>query len=171
MKKIMILAFLLITITLTLSAQDSSGGRWGIHFQIYTEPHEADNPIYVNVLPLVYEHCLNAYTTLKAGAVCGLRLADGVSLGNLGISLGIPVYPLGYADSPDGFFVGPLVIASRNFHTGESVLSTAADAGYAFSIGGTMGLTLGVELGVSTFFSEEGTAMRPHYGPAVYLYF
>lgn len=171
MKNRIILALLMFVATISLAAQTTGGGRWGIHFQVYAEPHETDNPVYVNVLPLVYEYALNGYTTLKAGTVCGLRFADGITLGNVGISLGLPVFPFGFSGSPDGFFIGPLVIASKNFHTDEIVVSTAADAGYGFIITGTLGMTLGAELGVSTFFSEAGTVMRPHYGPAVYLYF
>jgi len=171
MKKVMLRGLFMMGAALALSAQTAGAGRWGIHFQVYAEPHEADNPVYVNVLPLVYEHPLNEYVTVKAGALCGLRIADGVSLGNIGLSLGLPVYPFGFGEGPEGFFIGPLVLASRNIHTGETVISTAADAGYAFTITGSLGMTLGAEVGVSTFFKDGDTALRPHYGPAVYLYF
>jgi hypothetical protein len=170
MKKAMLWSLLMLGSALALSAQ-TAGGRWGIHVQVYAEPHEPDNPVYVNVLPLVYEHTLNGHVTVKAGAVCGLRIADGVSLGNLGFSLTLPVYPFGFEGTPEGFFIGPRIITSQNIHTGETVISTAADAGYAFSITDSLAMTLGAELGISTFFKDGDTALRPHYGPAVYLYF
>jgi hypothetical protein len=171
MKKVLLWGIFLLGAALALSAQTAGAGRWGIHFQVYAEPHETDNPVYVNVLPLVYEHTLGGHVTVKAGAVCGLRIADGVSLGNLGLSLTLPVYPFGFDGGPEGFFIGPRIMASQNLHTGETVISTAADAGYAFTITGSLGMTLGAELGVSTFFLDGDTALRPHCGPAVYLYF
>jgi hypothetical protein len=158
---------LLAAVGTTAAGQD----RIGIHFQVYGEPHEPDNPVYVNVLPVVYETAIGQIASLKVGTVVGLRIADGVSLGNVGASVGVPFYPFGMTPGLIGLFTGPIVTTSYNFHTGELVVSTAADIGYSFSIAGPVSLTLGGEVGVSTFFAGGETAFRPHYGPAVYLFF
>jgi len=152
-------------------ATAASADRWGIHFQVYAEPHEPDNPLYVNVLPIVYETSIASSATLKVGTVVGLRIADSVSLGNVGLSAGVPLFPFGATDDFYGFFAGPIVTTSYNFHTTEIVVSAAADVGYSFLIGYPFSLTLGGEIGVSAFFVDGTTAFRPHYGPAVYLYF
>lgn len=118
-------------------ATAASADRWGIHSQLYAEPHEPDNPLY----------------------------------GNVGLSAGVPLFPFGATDDFYGFCAGPIVTTSYNFHTGEVVVSAAADVGYSFFIGYPFSLTLGGEIGVSAFFFGGTTAFRPHYGPAVYLYF
>jgi len=146
-------------------------GRWGVHVQVYGEPHEPDRPVYVNVLPLVYEAPVSSRLSLKVGTIFGLRVADSISVGNVGLAAALPVYPSGTDDGLAGLFVGPIVLASYNMHTDEIVVSTAVDAGYSLVFDGPFSLTLGGELGVSVFFSDTGVALRPHYGPAVYFYF
>lgn len=164
------LGFMLLVLLSAITGA-AAADRWGIHFQVYGEPHEPDNPVYVNVLPLVYETQIANRATLKLGSVVGLRVADGVTLGNVGVSAGMPIFPFGARDGYFGFFAGPIITASYNFHTGETVVSTAADIGYSFPVGTPISMTLGGEIGVSTFFVDGTTVFRPHFGPAIYLYF
>lgn len=133
MRRILIILLLFAGLFL-LSAQEAVTHRLGIHFQVYGEPHEPDNPLYVNVLPLVSETTLGKYLTVKAGTILSLRISDGVTLGNLGFIAGLPFFPFGMNDRLEGFFIGPLVLGSCNVHTSEIVVSTALDAGYSFYI-------------------------------------
>lgn len=146
--------------------------RWGVHVQIYGEPHEDGNPVYVNVLPLTYERPLTGHMTVKTGAIVSLRFADGVTLGNLGFKAGLPLYSTEIANGRmEGFFAGPLVQLSRNVHTRERVVSAALDLGYSFYPADWLSMTVGGEAGFSTFFLDGEIAFRPHFGPGVYLYF
>lgn len=156
---------------LATTAVAGAAERWGVHIQVYGEPHETGRPIYVNVLPLVYETDVGAHATLKIGSLVGLRIAEAVSVGNVGLSVGAPFYPFSDADTLSGFFAGPIVTTSYNFATSEVVVSAAADVGYSFAIGTPASMTLGGELGVSAFFVDGTSAFRPHFGPAVYLFF
>jgi len=161
-----IIRFVLALGILMAVATVASADRWGIHFQVYAEPHEPDNPLYVNVLPVVYETSIASAATFKVGTVVGLRIAETVTLGNVGLSAGVPLFPFGATDDFYGFFAGPIVTASYNFHTSEIVVSTAADVGYSFLIGAPFSMTLGGEIGVSAFFVDGTTAFRPHFGHA-----
>lgn len=120
---------------------------------------------------MVYETAIGEVASLKVGTVVGLRIADGVRLGNVGVSVGVPFYPFGMAPGLTGLFAGPIVTTSYNLYTGELVISAAADIGYSVTIAGPVSMTFGGELGVSTFFLDGETAVRPHFGPAVYLFF
>lgn len=144
--------------------------RWGIHFQVYGEPHEADNPLYINVLPIVYETGLNSFATVQVGSVLGLRIASSIGIGNVGLMAGVPFFPLSAGVGPYGFFAGPIVTASYNLHTSEMVVTPAADLGYSFSPGEPFAMTLGGELGASVFFLDGEATVRPHLGPAIYVY-
>ncbi len=83
----------------TSVATASDTGRWGVHVQIYSEPHEDGNPVYVNVL------------------------------------------------------------------------SQAIDLGYSFYPAERLSMTVGGELGFSTFYLDSEITFRPHFGTGVYLYF
>ena len=170
MKKV----FILLTaaaIGLPAVAQNADNGRFGVHFQIYSEPHETDEPVYVNIFPLTYEKPLNDFMCFKTGTILGLRIADTVSLGNAGIMAALPFYPFSGERTNDGVFLGPIALASYNIHTEEFVISTALDAGYSIFFSDHISMTFGGELGVSTFFSSGDIFFLPHLGPAIYLYF
>lgn len=142
-----------------------------MHFQIYGEPHEEANPIYVNVFPLTYEHPMSSRLSLKTGTIISLRFADTISLGNTGIKLGLPLYLSTFQDGHmAGFFAGPLVQVSRNNHTREIVISSAIDLGYSLYFSDSISMTIGLEGGVSTFFLDGDIALRSHIGPGIYLF-
>ena len=153
-------------------AETERSGRLGVHFQIYGEPHEEGTPIYVNVLPLTYEHPLGQRVSVKAGTILSLRFGGGVALGNMGAKVGFPVYLSSDQDSAmRGVFGGPLVQVSKNLHTSELVTSTAIELGYSLSLGDRRSMNLGGEVGVSVFVLDGETAVRPHLGPGSYLFF
>ena len=165
-------SLIVMSMALPSTVEAAEFGRLGVHFQVYGEPHEEDNPLYINVVPLTYEHPLAKHMTLKVGTIASLRISDGVSLGNVGAKAGLPFYLSAIEESRmRGFFVGPLVQASRNFYTEEIVVSSAIDLGYSFYIGQRLSMSLGGEVGVSAFFLNGETALRPHFGPGIYLYF
>ena len=170
MKKVFLIVAIIV-IGLPAAAQSAQPGRIGIHFQIYAEPHEADEPIYINILPLTYEKPVNGWMSFKAGTILGLRIADSITIGNAGIMAALPFYPFIEEKSNEGFFVGPIILASYNIHTAEFVISTAADAGYSIFFNDNISMTFGGELGVSTFFTSDDIFWLPHLGPAIYLYF
>jgi hypothetical protein len=45
------------------------------------------------------------------------------------------------------------------------------DAGYSFYVAERLAISLGGEIGVSTFFAGDDVFALPHYGPSVYLFF
>jgi hypothetical protein len=169
---ILILLTIYLVFGFARPAEAGQLGRLGGHLQVYGEPHEEDTPLYINVVPLIYEHPLASRMTLKVGTILALRFADGVSLGNVGGKVGLPLYLSLIEESRmRGFFAGPLVQVSRNLHTREVVISSAIDLGYSFYLGERLSMSLGVEAGVSTFLLEGQVANRPHIGPGLYLYF
>lgn len=170
MKKIFIL-ITIILLGLPLAAQSTEPGRLGIHFQIYSEPHETDEPLYINILPVTYEKPVNSLMSFKAGTILGLRIADSVTIGNAGLMAALPFYPFEAERSNEGAFFGPIVLASYNLHTEEFVISSAVDAGYSIFFNDHISMTFGGEFGVSTFFNGGDIFCLPHIGPAVYLYF
>ena len=153
-------------------AETDKSGRWGVHFQIYGEPHEEGTPIYLNVVPLTYEYPLGQRVSLKAGTIFSLRFGGGVNLGNVGAKVGLPVYFSSDQDSAmRGLFGGPLVQVSKNLHTTELVTSAAIELGYSLPLGDRMSMNLGGELGISVFVLDGETSVGPHLGPSIYLFF
>ncbi|THB66204.1 MAG: hypothetical protein D6B26_03025 [Spirochaetaceae bacterium] len=149
-------------------------GRAGVHFQVYGEPHEEGNPLYINVLPLTCEQPLLSHMAIKAGTIMSLRIseADSVGLGNLGLKVGMPFYFTDIRQNrAAGFFLGPLLQLSRNFHTREYVISSAVDLGYSLLFTENLSMTLGGEVGFSTFFLDGQVDFRMHLGPGIYFYF
>ncbi len=147
-------------------------GRYGFHLQVYGEPHEADNPVYVNIVPITIEIPISRHLACKIASIGSIRIGSEVGVGNLGGSFGIPWYLQSLEDGPDGFFVGPIVLISKNQYTREIVISSAIDLGYSFLLSDHISLSAGAEIGLSTFFPpDDPIANRPHFGPAVYLYF
>ena len=169
--KRLLLIIIIAAAGLPLAAQNAEPGRTGIHFQVYAEPHETDEPLYINILPLTFEKPLNGFMSFKAGTILGLRIADSVTIGNAGIMAALPFYPFESERANEGVFIGPIVLASYNMHTDEFVVSTAADAGYSVFFSENISMTFGGEAGVSTFFSNGDIFCLPHFGPAIYLYF
>ena len=170
MKKVFLI-IAIIVIGLPAAAQSAEPGRIGIHFQVYSEPHETDEPIYINILPLTYEKPVNNWLSFKAGTILGLRIAESVTIGNAGIMAALPFYPFAAERDNEGVFLGPIVLASYNIHTDEFVISSALEAGYSLFFNAHVSMTFGGEFGVSTFFADSDVFFLPHIGPAIYLYF
>ncbi|HCP17461.1 MAG: hypothetical protein QME48_00385 [bacterium] len=126
--------------------------------QIYFEPIEQNNTLYLNLFPLSTELAFAEKNGIKFTPIVGLKLYSyGVRFGQIGLSFSVPTYQKGRSKDGaySGYFTSGYTKVVYNPSESYSAFTLANENGISFYFRENLSLSFSVQAGYTYFFFSD----------------
>uniref|UniRef100_A0A7C3J759 Outer membrane protein beta-barrel domain-containing protein n=1 Tax=candidate division WOR-3 bacterium TaxID=2052148 RepID=A0A7C3J759_UNCW3 len=126
--------------------------------QIYFEPIEENNTLYLNLFPFSTELAFSEKNGIKFLPVVGLKLYSyGVRFGQLGLSFSIPTYQKGRSKDGaySGYFTSGYTKVVYNQSESYTAFTLANENGFSFYFKENLSLSFSIQAGYTYFFFSD----------------
>ncbi len=140
----------------------------GFQPMVTVEPLDDRNVVDVNALPIVLEYALKNKMGIRGHITMNLRFGapESPMIGQVGGGVLLPIYKLAKDErfAYHGFYGGPYLGFGYNLEVVETHLTVAGELGYAFTMSQIVTLNVGLQIGATRIWDDEGNKTWPHFG-------